>query len=103
MSFDLPPEQTNEAAWYGPEIVRRSDWLMPLSARDLAEIEAAMRPLAAGNADIATITQRDFPLPGLGPHLKARAVREVLDGRGFLLLRGLPVERWSMREAATAF
>ncbi|MGE4080265.1 MAG: TauD/TfdA family dioxygenase, partial [Reyranella sp.] len=25
------------------------------------------------------------------------------NGRGFLLLRGLPVERWSMREAATAF
>ena len=28
---------------------------------------------------------------------------EVLNGRGFLLLRGLPVERWSMREAATAY
>ncbi|MBL0898659.1 MAG: TauD/TfdA family dioxygenase [Reyranella sp.] len=28
---------------------------------------------------------------------------EVLIGRGFLLLRGLPVERWSMRESATAF
>ncbi len=27
----------------------------------------------------------------------------MLNGRGFLLLRGLPVERWSMREAATAF
>ncbi len=28
---------------------------------------------------------------------------EVLNGRGFLLMRGLPVERWSMREAATAY
>ncbi len=28
---------------------------------------------------------------------------EVLNGRGFLLMRGLPVERWSLREAATAY
>ena len=27
----------------------------------------------------------------------------MLNGRGFLLLRGLPVERWTMREAATAY
>jgi hypothetical protein len=103
MSFDLPPEQTNDAAWYGPEMARRDDWLMPLSAGDIAEIEAAVRPLAAGNADIAAVTRHDFPLPELGPKLKARAVAEVLGGRGFLLLRGLPVERWSTRESATAF
>jgi hypothetical protein len=103
MPLDLPPEQTNEAAWYGPEMARRDDWLMPLSAEDVAEIEAVMRPLAESGADIAAITRRYFPLPRLGPKLKARAVDEVLNGRGFLLLRGLPVERWSMREAATAF
>ena len=28
---------------------------------------------------------------------------EVLNGRGFVLLRGLPVERWTKREAAVAF
>jgi hypothetical protein len=27
----------------------------------------------------------------------------VLNGRGFLLMRGLPVERWTIREAATAY
>jgi hypothetical protein len=28
---------------------------------------------------------------------------EVLNGRGFVLVRGLPLERWTTREAATAF
>src|SRR5579864_9330555 len=28
---------------------------------------------------------------------------EALNGRGFVLLRGLPVERWSKRQSATAF
>src|SRR5262245_36142284 len=103
MAFELPPEQTGPAAWYGPEMARREDWQLPLAAAEIAEIETAMKSLVASAADIAAITARDFPLPTLGPKLKARARDEVLHGRGFLLMRGLPVERWSMREAATAF
>jgi hypothetical protein len=103
MTFELPPEQTGPAAWYGPEMLRRSDWLMPLAPSDVAEIEAAAAPLVARAADIAGLTAADFPLPTLGPRLRRRVQDEVLDGRGFLMLRGLPVERWSMREAATAY
>ena len=101
--MQLPPEQTGPAAWYGPEMSRRDDWLMPLSDAEIAEVEAAAKPLAARNADIAAITARDFALPTLGPKLKSRTEAEVLNGRGFLLMRGLPVERWTMREAATAY
>jgi hypothetical protein len=104
MAFELPPEQSGPAAWYGPEMTRREDaWLVALSPADIAEIEAAVAPLAAQQADIAAITARDFPLPTLAPRLRQRVRTDVLDGRGFLLLRGLPVERWSIRQAATAF
>ncbi|HYC63964.1 MAG TPA: TauD/TfdA family dioxygenase [Reyranellaceae bacterium] len=101
--MSLPPEQTNAAAWYGPEMAKRTDWLMPLSSSEIAEIEAATKPLAQRNADIAAITAADFPLPTLAAKLKRRTEDEVLNGRGFLLMRGLPVEQWSMREAATAY
>lgn len=103
MSFVLPPEQTGPAAWYGPDVASRDDWLMTLEPGDVAEVERATRALAGRDADIAAITAADFPLPTLGPKLKARVRGEVLDGRGFLMLRGLPVGRWSIREAATAF
>lgn len=103
MPFDLPPEQTGAAAWYGPEISKRNDWLMALTDAEIAEIEAVTKSLAASDIDIAGITARDFPLPTVGPKLKARVADEVLAGRGFLLMRGLPVERWSMRESAIAF
>src|SRR6187455_2758535 len=103
MSFELPPEQTSAAAWYGPDMAKRSDWLMPLSAAEIAEVESAVTALARREADIAAITARDFALPTLGPKLRQRVEDEVLNGRGFLLLRGLPVERWSIRESATAF
>ena len=98
----LPEEQVGAAAWYGPDMAARTDWIVSLSDDDLAEVEAATAPLAAREADIARITRADFRLPGLGPKL-GRALDELLHGRGFVLLRGLPVERWSMREAATAF
>ena len=103
MSFDLPPEQTGAAAWYGPEMAKRSDWLMPLAPAEIAEVEAAAKALVAREADIAAITAKDFPLPTLAPKLKARVDDEVLNGRGFILLRGLPVERWTVRESATAY
>lgn len=101
--MQLPPEQTGAAAWYGPEMSTRSDWLLPLAPSEIAEIEAATQALVARDADIAVLTTGDFPLPTLGAKLRSRVDDEVLNGRGFLLLRGLPVDRWSMREAATAF
>jgi hypothetical protein len=103
MPLDLPPEQTGAAAWRGPEMARRDEWLMPLAAGEIAEIENATKVLVARDADIASINARDFPLPALGPKLRARVRDEVLNGRGFLLMRGLPVERWTIREAATAY
>ena len=97
---ELPPLLHGHAVWRGPDMAARRDWVETFSAEDIAEIEAAIRPLA--QADIASIRAADFPLPTLGPRL-ARIRHDVLHGRGFVLLRGLPVQRWSRRESATAF
>src|SRR5262245_9575895 len=99
---NLPPPVEGPTVWYGPDMMRRSDWIHTLSATDVGEIERAMRPLADRQADIARIGKADFPLPGLAPKLAA-ICEELLHGRGFAVLRGLPVERWSMREATTAY
>jgi len=99
---ELPPRVAGASAWYGPEMAERSDWVHVLSAEDIDEIGSAMRPLVAAAADIASLTASAFPLPRLAPKL-ARIREEVINGRGFALLRGLPVEQWSMRESATAY
>jgi hypothetical protein len=83
-------------------MAQRTDWVHVLTAADIVEISAAMRPLADRQADIARITKADFPLPTAAPKLAA-ICKEVIDGRGFALLRGLPVARWSIRESATAY
>ena len=35
--FELPPEQTGEAAWYGPQMSQRTDWLMALDPTEIAD------------------------------------------------------------------
>lgn len=99
----LPPEITDASAWYGPAMLQDRSWLTHFTSDEVAEVETAMRSVAAGPDDAAArLTPADFPLPTLGPRL-AGIKAEVLDGRGFALLRGLPVARWSLRESAIAF
>jgi hypothetical protein len=95
-------EITGPPAWYGPELARRSDWVETLTEAEIAEIRDASRRAASSHDNLAAIKPEDFPLPILGPRLK-HLLNEVLTGRGFVLIRRLPIERWSKREVAIAF
>jgi hypothetical protein len=99
---ELPAKIRSPSAWYGPEMARRSDWIESLSADELAEIEDACRPLTETRSDLESLDAQDCPMPRFGARL-ARILEEVLGGRGFVLLRGLPVERWGRRLSAAAF
>ena len=72
-----------------------------MSAAD-PEIEAATRAWHGHpRTEPAPMHARDFPLPNLGPRLAA--IRdEWLHGRGFSLVKGLPVRRWGLRDSAIA-
>jgi hypothetical protein len=99
----LPPEQHGPAAWYGPRWTGRDEWVVRLAEHDIDELEAAIAawPARAHGAP-APLAAADFPLPNLGPRLAA--IRdELLNGRGFSLVKGLPVRRWSRRDSAIAF
>ena len=92
----LPPPVTGPSAWTGADLARRpEEWTYRLSPSELAEIDTAANAVRGRDLDIAQITRTDFPLPTLGPVLD-RLRGEVLNGRGFVLLRGLPRERHGM-------
>ena len=102
----LPARISDPAAWFGPDQLREGAWLQALSAVELAELEAAATPwLARTEADagaLNALTPQGFCLPTLGPRLVGLR-GELLRGRGFAVLRGLPVDRWGRRLAAVAF
>ncbi|MDP6390168.1 MAG: TauD/TfdA family dioxygenase [Alphaproteobacteria bacterium] len=88
--------------WYGPDIEDRDDWAYTLSEAERNEVVAAMRDAKARGLEIGDIAKSDFPLPTLGSKIEELR-REVIDGRGFVLLRGFPVEGFSFEEAATMY
>ncbi|HEX2649181.1 MAG TPA: TauD/TfdA family dioxygenase [Burkholderiales bacterium] len=90
------------SAWYGSELAARDDWLRPLSEGELAEIERAVRSFQSSGAPPADISPASFPLPSFGTVLR-EILAELLEGRGFIMLRGLPVGRYSREEQAIAY
>jgi hypothetical protein len=79
-----------------------SEWMQALTEADVAEIDGAVRQFQRSGADFSAIRPESFPLPALGPRLKT-VLNELLQGRGFVMLRGLPVERFTIEESAIAY
>ncbi len=99
---DAPHPVSGPALWYGPELARRTDWLRHLTAEEVAALDDASARLAASDIDIAAIRPGDLGAPALAP-LVAEIREAVLRGRGFILLRGVPIDRWSRRQSACAY
>jgi len=83
------------AAWRGSRIDYRAEGLHVLSGAEVREIDDALAQLRSrGEIDFADIDTETFPLPTLGQQFD-RLGHDLRNGRGFLLLRGLPRERYS--------
>jgi hypothetical protein len=85
---------TGPMVWEGRELARSTDWIRPLSPAALDEIDAALRSAQARGLAWRDIRKKDFPLPGVSAEL-AQVNRDLEWGRGLVLLRGLPVERYA--------
>ena len=91
------------SVWYGRDLAPRPDeWIRRFSEAELAELDAAVRAFKAGGTALASIAPGNFPLPSLGAAL-GDVLRELLEGRGFVLLRGMPLARYSREEQAIAY
>lgn len=86
------------AAWRAADMAATDEWEVVLGDAQRAEVLAVVRSLEHEDVELAAIRRDDVVLPALGPVLE-RCVDELMDGRGFVLLRGLPVEGLSERQA----
>ena len=79
-----------------------STWIHHLSADEIAEIEAATEAALATGKDIAAVTRQDFPLPRFARTLETIR-HDLLDGRGFMLIRGFPAGNHPIERNALTF
>jgi hypothetical protein len=91
------------SAWIGAELAKRpAEWTYDLTPAEIAEIEHAAAGVRAAGLDLGTITRANFPLPTLGPTLD-RLRGDIINGRGFVLIRGLPVAGKKLVDNAAAY
>lgn len=89
-------------AWSRSDVADSADWSYELTAAEVAEVDAALAVAKASGKPMAELTRADFPLPSLARSIAAW-LRELDQGRGFLLVRGLPVERYGDEDSALAY
>lgn len=102
LETNLPGPIETAAAWYGRDLQQDDSWIEQLSVAEGEELRAAVAQVNANSIAMLDMAREDFPLPTLAPRL-SRLGRELAGGRGFWLLRGLPIEHMSERDAAFAY
>jgi hypothetical protein len=90
------------SAWYGRDLANDSSWIVHLEPAHLAEIAAAVQSVTRRGLPFAALTRDDFPLPTLGPRLR-QWQDEIIDGRGFYVLRGLNAADYTDAQVGTIF
>ncbi|HWD68296.1 MAG TPA: TauD/TfdA family dioxygenase [Caulobacteraceae bacterium] len=88
--------------WRAEDVADPDAWTETLSNAEIAELKGAVAHARAISEDFLDIGNAEFPLPTLGPRLKSFE-RELIDGRGFVLIRGLPCEAWSNDDMCLAY
>lgn len=88
------------SAWHGPAMAARQDWIHEFTAAQIAELKNVAD--ASAKRNIANLSATDFALPVLDPVLR-RIREDIVNGRGFALLRGLPVADWRREQIAVAY
>ena len=98
--YDAPID--HPSAWKVTDFKTASDYTIDLTATDLAELERAIRRIKAAGLGLDDLGREHFDLPSLRP-LIDEIRDQIEDGRGFVVLRRLPVEDYSKDEIGMIF
>jgi hypothetical protein len=96
---DLTPLETG-CEWRSDEL--GDSYIFQLSDAHLDELDGALQHAEAGCDDVLDVTRDSFPLPTLGAELR-RIVHDLIDGRGVVLIRGLPVDHYGKERASSIY
>jgi hypothetical protein len=93
---------TGPKAWRGCDLANDPSWIVTLGDAEIADVERALAAARASGRPLADIGREQFPLTVLRARL-AQVLDELYAGRGFVVVRGLPVQRWSDDDVGLVF
>jgi hypothetical protein len=100
---DFPKQITGSTAWEKAEYTSNPErWTHVFSSDEVKEISDAADAFIASGTPLTGITKEKFRLPRFGGFLGTLR-KELVDGKGFILFKGLPVQEWGNRKSAVAY
>jgi TfdA family taurine catabolism dioxygenase TauD len=90
------------SAWYASDFPDKEAFSCTLGEEHFAAFDRALAANRAANRSTEEITQQDFALASIA-HDIATWRKEVLHGRGFIVLRPFPFERYSTADLTTIY
>jgi hypothetical protein len=91
----LEEKVTDASAWRVKDFTNDRSWVYELDSQDLTDLEGALERTKSAGLNPPDFGPEDFELPTLKPRLN-KLMQSFEHGRGFFLLRGLPVDRYSL-------
>ncbi|QKM62231.1 taurine catabolism dioxygenase TauD [Polynucleobacter antarcticus] len=98
----VPKLLTGPSAWLGKDLVKESNWIISWTSSQIADLENAGKYFLSLNQPLENISPSLFPIPKLKPQIDAIS-NVLLNGRGFVLLKGLPVEKFGVELSAVIY
>ena len=86
-----------QCEWTSADVSDEALWTERFTDAELSELDASLRHALRRSNDVLELTREDFPLPTLSARL-ADIERELIDGRGFVRLRGIDRSAYSQEE-----
>lgn len=93
---------TDACAWKAKDVQNDASWTYRFTANELAEIDMAFRKVQEKQLSWGEFDKDQFPLPTLSAKLKD-IDDQVRNGRGFVLLKGFPVDRYTLDQIKTIY
>jgi hypothetical protein len=88
--------------WTGPELLKQGNWIWELSEAELADLDRALKRVQDAGLEWKAFGRDEFALTAFAGRIE-RCRHELMAGRGFVILRGLPVKRYSLDELKTIY
>jgi hypothetical protein len=93
---------SRRAAWRGVDLSGRREWVHELTGLEVDELRGAVEVVRTSGVALDALRPEDVPLPALSRVIDGWA-DELDAGRGFELVRGVPVDELGEEGAAIAY
>ncbi|EED23511.1 conserved hypothetical protein [Talaromyces stipitatus ATCC 10500] len=101
---DFPKEIIGRTVWKAEDYKDHPEkWVHRFTPAEVEELSSAADRFIAAGTPLTGITQKKFVLPTLGPYLYYELRDDLINGKGFILFKGLPVTAWGNRKSAVAY